>query len=76
MFDDNNDYVDEASSTTTSTTSTTTTHHFQNVTSTTTTSLEARIALENLEELIESSNCTLLNGHTFVFSDIDSTAAW
>ena len=73
-----NDYEDLSSSTVTAAT-TTTAHHWENVTyKSTTTSFEERIAQENFEELIESSNCTLLQdkGHTFVFSEVDSTAAW
>ena len=74
-----NDYEDLSSSTVTAATTTTTAHHWENVTyKSTTTSFEERIAQENFEELIESSNCTLLQdkGHTFVFSEVDSTAAW
>ena len=77
------DYEDWSSSTTTTTlatTTTTTAHHWENVTyKSTTTSFDERIAQENLEELIESSNCTLLQtgkGQNFVFSEADSTAAW
>ena len=84
MSFDPNDYEDLSSSTTattaaTTTTVTTTAHLWENVTyKSTTASFEERIAQENFEELIESSNCTLLQdkGHTFVFSEVDSTAAW